>query len=62
MILSMIMIIGRWVPDMSEEEGRQLRDAIGAGIFNDMGSGSNVYIVVIKPKDDVSDAVDDIIF
>ena len=44
----------RWVPDMSEEDGKQLvRDAIRAGIFNDMGSGSNVDLVVIKAKDDV---------
>jgi len=28
-----------WVPDMSEEDAKQLvRDAIRAGIFNDMGS------------------------
>ena len=40
---------------MSEEEGKQLvRDAIRAGIFNDMGSGSNVDLAVIKAKDDVS--------
>lgn len=40
---------------MSEEDGKQLvRDAIRAGIFNDMGSGSNVDLVVIKAKDDVS--------
>ena len=39
---------------MSEEDGKQLvRDAIRAGIFNDMGSGSNVDLVVIKAKDDV---------
>ena len=59
MILFMIMVIARWVPDMSEEDGKQLvRDAIRAGIFNDMGSGSNVDLVVIKPKDDVSDSND----
>ena len=53
---------------MSEEDAKQLvRDAIRlilvlsllqesvcrAGIFNDMGSGSYVDLVVIKPKDDV---------
>lgn len=39
----------RWKPDMSEEEGIQLvRDAIAAGIFNDLGSGSNVDVCVIK--------------
>ena len=41
---------------MSEEDGKQLvRDAIRAGIFNDMGSGSNVDLVVLKAKDDVRD-------
>ena len=34
---------------MQEEEGKQLvRDAIAAGIFNDLGSGSNVDVCVIK--------------
>lgn len=34
---------------MSEQEGIKLvRDAIAAGIFNDLGSGSNVDICVIK--------------
>ena len=30
------------------------RDAIASGIFNDMGSGSNVDLVVIKANDNVS--------
>ena len=52
MILSMIMIIGRWLPDMNEEDGKQLvRYAMRAGIFNDMGSKSNINLVVIKRKD-----------
>lgn len=39
----------RWKPDMSEEEGVKLvRDAIAAGIFNDLGSGSNVDICIIR--------------
>ena len=43
--------------DISEEDGNQLfRDAIRAGMFNNLGSGSNVYLVVINPKDDMSDA------
>ena len=29
------------------------RDAIASGIFNDMGSGSNVDLVVIKANDNV---------
>jgi len=53
-LAAMSVLEGRWVPDMSEEDGKQLvRDAIRAGIFNDMGSGSNVDLVVIKAKDDV---------
>lgn len=35
-------------PDMSLEEGCKLvRDAIAAGIFNDLGSGSNVDLCII---------------
>ena len=44
-----------WTPGMSEEEAKKLvRDAITAGIINDMGSGSNVDIAVIKPGDDIT--------
>ena len=33
----MIMVIGSWVPDISEEDGKQLvRDVIRVGIFNDI--------------------------
>jgi len=53
-LAAMSVLETRWVPDMSEEDAKQLvRDAIRAGIFNDMGSGSNVDLVVIKEKDDV---------
>lgn len=39
----------RWRQDMEEEEGIQLvRDAIAAGIFNDLGSGSNVDVCIIR--------------
>jgi 20S proteasome subunit beta 2 len=39
-------------PDMSREEGCELvRQAIRAGIFNDLGSGSNVDITVITDGD-----------
>lgn len=39
----------RWTPNLEEEEGVQIvRDAIAAGIFNDLGSGSNVDICIIK--------------
>ena len=38
---------------LQEEEAKQLvRDAIAAGIFNDLGSGTNVDLCVIK-KDKV---------
>lgn len=44
----------RYKPNMTEQEARQLvRDAISAGIMNDLGSGSNVDLCVIK-----SDGVD----
>lgn len=43
----------RWKPDMTREEGCELvKDAIRAGIFNDLGSGSNVDVCVIT-KDEV---------
>ncbi|KAG5867865.1 hypothetical protein JTB14_000950 [Gonioctena quinquepunctata] len=39
----------RWKPNMEEEEGVQLvRDAIAAGIFNDLGSGSNIDVCIIR--------------
>ena len=39
---------------MEEADAKQLvRNAIAAGIFNDMGSGSNVDLVVIKANDNV---------
>lgn len=39
----------RWKPNLEEAEGIQLvRDAIAAGIFNDLGSGSNVDICIIR--------------
>ena len=41
-----------WKPDMSLEEGKKLvRDAIAAGIFNDLGSGSNVDLCVITKNE-----------
>ncbi|KAG7457606.1 hypothetical protein MATL_G00228870 [Megalops atlanticus] len=39
----------RYKPKMTEEEAKQLvRDAITAGITNDLGSGSNVDLCVIR--------------
>lgn len=44
-----LLTIARWKPDMTEEEGKKLvRDAIAAGVFNDLGSGSNIDLCVIK--------------
>ncbi|MGH0116074.1 UNVERIFIED_CONTAM: hypothetical protein FKN15_059242 [Acipenser sinensis] len=38
----------RYKQDMEEGEAKQLvRDAIAAGIFNDLGSGSNIDLCVI---------------
>lgn len=45
----MAVFESRWKANMTEAEGKQLvRDAIAAGIFNDLGSGSNVDLCVIK--------------
>jgi len=51
---AMSVLEGGWQKDMEEEDAKQLvRNAIRAGIFNDMGSGSNVDLVVIKANDNV---------
>lgn len=48
-LAAMSVFESRWKPDMELEEGKKLvRDAIAAGIFNDLGSGSNVDLCVIK--------------
>lgn len=48
-LAAMSVFESRWKPDMGEEEGKKLvRDAIAAGIFNDLGSGSNVDLCVIR--------------
>ncbi|GLG97811.1 hypothetical protein R5R35_009488 [Gryllus longicercus] len=48
-LAAMAVFETRWKPDMDEEEGKKLvRDAIAAGIFNDLGSGSNVDVCVIR--------------
>ncbi|XP_022224841.2 proteasome subunit beta type-7 [Drosophila obscura] len=37
-----------WKPDLDQEQGKQLvREAISAGVFNDLGSGSNIDLCVI---------------
>lgn len=48
-LAAMSVLESRWKPDLNEEEAKKLvRDAIAAGIFNDLGSGSNVDLCVIK--------------
>lgn len=50
---AMAVFEARYKKDMSIEEGKKLvRDATAAGIFNDLGSGSNVDLCVIT-KDKV---------
>ena len=53
MLAATAVLENGWRPGMAEEEAKKLvRDAIAAGILNDMGSGSNVDLAVIKPNDD----------
>ncbi|GAB0087936.1 Proteasome subunit beta [Sergentomyia squamirostris] len=48
-LAAMSVFESRWRPDMEEAEGKKLvRDAIAAGVFNDLGSGSNVDLCVIR--------------
>jgi len=40
-----------WRPDLDRDQGKQLvREAISAGVFNDLGSGSNIDLCVITKK------------
>jgi len=53
-LAAMSVLERHWKPDMEEVDAKKLvRDAIAAGIFNDMGSGSNVDLVVIRPNNNV---------
>lgn len=46
---SMSIIETRWKPDMSEIEAKELvADAVTAGVLNDLGSGSNVDLCVVR--------------
>lgn len=48
-LAAMAVFESRWKPNLTEEEGVQIvRDAIAAGIFNDLGSGSNVDVCIIR--------------
>ncbi|XP_053551808.1 proteasome subunit beta type-7 [Bombina bombina] len=47
-LAAMAVFEDRYKPDLEEEEAKQLvRDAIASGIFNDLGSGSNIDLCVI---------------
>lgn len=47
-LAAMSVFESRFKPNMNEEEAKKLvRDAIAAGIFNDLGSGSDVTLCVI---------------
>ncbi|KAF8630240.1 hypothetical protein AX15_003040 [Amanita polypyramis BW_CC] len=47
-LAAMAVFESGWKPDMNRDEGLQLvKDAIFAGIFNDLGSGSNVDACII---------------
>ncbi|XP_070706248.1 proteasome subunit beta type-7 [Pempheris klunzingeri] len=47
-LAAMAVFEDRYQPDMEEEDAKRLvRDAIAAGIFNDLGSGSNIDLCVI---------------
>uniref|UniRef100_A0A8C6XXF1 Proteasome subunit beta n=1 Tax=Naja naja TaxID=35670 RepID=A0A8C6XXF1_NAJNA len=48
-LAAMAVFEAKFKPDMEEEEAKHLvRDAIAAGIYNDLGSGSNIDICVIN--------------
>ncbi|XP_039269902.1 proteasome subunit beta type-7-like [Styela clava] len=48
-LAAMATFEARYVPNMKKQEAMQLvRDAIAAGIFNDLGSGSNVDLCIIS--------------
>ncbi|XP_032814615.1 proteasome subunit beta type-7 [Petromyzon marinus] len=50
-LAAMAVFEDRFKPNMEEEEAKQLvRDAIAAGIFNDLGSGSNIDLCVITKE------------
>ncbi|XP_053999225.1 proteasome subunit beta type-7 [Hylaeus anthracinus] len=48
-LAAMAVFESRWKPDMTEEEAKELvADAIRGGVFNDLCSGSNVDLCVIR--------------
>lgn len=53
-LAAMAVFESGWKPNMGVEEGKKLvRDAIAAGIFNDLGSGSNVDLCVITRNETI---------
>ncbi|XP_050722980.1 proteasome subunit beta type-7-like [Eriocheir sinensis] len=47
-LAAMSVFEARWKPDMMLDDAKQLvRDAIAGGVFNDLGSGSNIDLCVI---------------
>ena len=54
-LAAMAVFESRFTEDMEEADAIQLvKDAIRAGIFNDLGSGSNVDVTVIRKDNNVS--------
>jgi 20S proteasome subunit beta 2 len=50
-LAAMAVFESYWTPNMTREAAIDVVcEAIEAGIFNDLGSGSNVDICVIEPK------------
>ncbi|XP_076243410.1 proteasome beta2 subunit [Calliopsis andreniformis] len=48
-LAAMAVFESKWKPNMTEEEAKELvADAIRAGVFNDLASGSNVDLCVIR--------------
>ncbi|XP_029468941.1 proteasome subunit beta type-7 [Rhinatrema bivittatum] len=48
-LAAMTVFEDRYKPDMEEEDAKELvREAISSGIFNDLGSGSNIDLCVIS--------------
>jgi 20S proteasome subunit beta 2 len=52
-LAAMSVLETQWKPDMEEADAKRMMiEAISAGIFNDMGSGSSIGLVILK-KDSV---------
>lgn len=48
-LAAMAIFESRWKPNMTEEEAKELvRDGVAAGVFNDLASGNNIDLCVIK--------------